>query len=291
MKIFNFGSLNIDHVYAVEHFVQPGETVTSLDYRQFVGGKGLNQSVALAHAGADVVHVGRIGAEGLWLKERLEKSEADTSLIKIGKEPTGHAIIQVDQTGENSIIIHGGANQTLDKTDVEKILQISQPGDFVLTQNETSCVEHLLEKAAEKNLFTVFNPAPFTSRVNDYPLETVRMLIVNETEGAGITGHSEPAKILESLLGRFPNSKVVLTLGSKGVKFRDSGTDLSVPAETVKAIDTTGAGDTFIGYFLAEFMNGAKIESALRLACRASAICVQRKGAADSIPSRSELKN
>ncbi len=289
MTIFNFGSLNIDHVYAVEKFVEPGETIASLGYQQFVGGKGCNQSVALANAGAHVMHAGRIGADGAWLKDRLTKSGADVSLITTGSQPTGHAIIQVSQDGENSIIIFGGANQALSEADVDNVLKSAKPGDYVLTQNETSCVDLLLSKAWEKGMFTVFNPAPITESIATYPLEKVNLFIINETEGKSLTQKSVPDEILAALLQRYPDSRVVLTLGNKGARYRDKEMEVSVPAEKVDAVDTTAAGDTFIGYFLAEFSKGSNMGTCLRLACKASAICVQRAGAADSIPRRKEV--
>lgn len=289
MKIFNFGSLNIDHVYSVGKFVQPGETIASLEYQQFCGGKGCNQSFALAYAGADVTHVGRIGSDGAWLKTRLAESGADVSLISAGSDPTGHAIIQVSRDGENSIIIFGGANQALSEVDVENVLKKAEAGDFVLTQNETSCVDILLNKTGKKGLFIIFNPAPITESVRDYPLDKVNLFILNESEGKSLTEKSAPDEILDTMLRRYPNSGVVLTLGERGARYRDKKLDISVPAEKVDAIDTTAAGDTFIGYFLAELGKGSKIEYCLRLACKASAICVQRAGATDSIPKRNEV--
>ena len=290
MNFYNFGSLNIDHVYSVEKFVQPGETIASLGYQQFLGGKGCNQSVALAYAGANVTHVGRIGIKGAWLKDQLSESGVDVSLISTGPEPTGHAIIQVSKLGENSIIVFGGANQTLGEADVDNILKAAEPGDCVLTQNETSCIELLLNRAREKRLFTVFNPAPFTESVQKYPLDKVDLLVINETEGNGLTEKSAPDEILAALLQRYPDSRIVLTLGNKGARYLDKEIEISVPAVKVDdVVDTTAAGDTFIGYFLAEFSKGSNIEYCLKLACKASAICVRRTGAVDSIPKRKEV--
>lgn len=289
MKIFNFGSLNIDHVYAVERFVQPGETIASLEYQRFCGGKGGNQSVALAYAGAHVCHVGRVGADGEWLKERLAESGVDVSHIATGSEPTGHAIIQVSRQGENSIIVFGGANRTLREADVDLVLEAAATSDYVLTQNETNCVDILLDEAWKKGLFTVFNPAPITASVRGYPLDKVNLFILNETEGKSLTGKSTPDDILAALLQRYPHSGVVLTLGSRGAQYRDKEMAISVPAEKVESVDPTAAGDTFIGYFLAELSKGSAIEYCLKLACKASAICVQIPGAADSIPKRSDV--
>jgi len=290
MKIFNFGSLNIDHVYSVERFVRSGETIASHSYQQFCGGKGGNQSVALAHAGASVVHVGRIGADGTWVRDRLAESGADISFITTGTEPTGHAVIQVTRQGENAIVIYGGANQTLSEADVELALEAAEPGDYVLAQNETNCVGPLLAKAWEMGLFTVFNPAPMTESVQSYPLERVRLFILNETEGRGMTNQSTPDEILDVLVQRYPQARFILTLGDKGARYKDRKIDISVPAEKVEVVDTTAAGDTFVGYFLAALSRGSDIEYCLKIANKASSICVQMAGATDSIPTLKDVK-
>jgi len=226
------------------------------------------------------------------LKDLLEESGVDVSLISTGSEPTGHAIIQVNQSGENSIVIFGGANKALSEKDIDDALKIATPGDFILMQNETNCVAILLERAWRKGLFTVFNPAPMTGAVRNYPLDKVKLLIVNETEGKSLTGESAPADILASLLERYPHLRIVITLGSKGARYRDNKTEISIPAETIdRIVDTTAAGDTFIGYFLAELSRGSEIEDCLKMACRASAICIQKAGAADSIPKLNDVKH
>jgi ribokinase len=290
MRILNFGSLNLDHVYNVDHFVRPGETLGSLQYHQFCGGKGGNQSIALARAGAHVHHAGKIGRDGLALKERLEKDGVDTSLLEVVDGPSGHAIIQVIPTGENSIIIHGGANQTITGADAERILSQFDKGDFLLLQNEISAIPEILECAAARGLTVVFNPAPMTPSVGRYPLERARYLVVNEVEGATLTGETDPTRIILILQKQNPYSSVVLTLGARGVWFADGTQLMKVPANKVKAVDTTAAGDTFIGYFLAGLAARREIQETLLLACRAAAICVMRPGAADSIPTLREVE-
>ena len=147
MKIINFGSINIDHVYGVEHFVRPGETLESESYSVFSGGKGANQSIALARAGAEVLHAGKVGADGGWLKTKLRDNGVDVSLVETVDLPTGHAVIQVNSEGENAIIIHGGANRTFSSADIDKVLESAEAGDYLLLQNEINAVEKVLEKA------------------------------------------------------------------------------------------------------------------------------------------------
>ncbi len=289
MKIINFGSLNIDHVYRVPHFVRPGESLPSEDYSVFAGGKGGNQSVALSRAEARVVHAGKIGADGRWLKDYLDKSSVDTSLILEGSMPTGHAIIQVAPDGQNSIIVYGGANQAISSADVSAVLDSADAGDILLLQNELNATREIIENASRKGLIVVFNPAPMTADVRDLPLASLRYIIVNELEGAALAGVDVPQKIIGKLVSQLPDTGVVLTLGDKGVLYGSRDGNIEMPAERVKALDTTAAGDTFTGYFLAEISRGAKLEAALRVAVRAAAICVTRKGAADSIPTRREV--
>ena len=289
MKIINFGSINIDHVYGVDHFVRPGETLESESYRIFSGGKGANQSIALARGGAPVLHAGRVGPEGAWIKELLQESGVDVSLVRVVDAPTGHAVIQVNREGENAIIIHGGANRLFREEEIERVLECAEAGDFLLLQNETNAVAELLEKSAGKGFTVVFNPAPMDDGVKNYPLEHVDIFIVNAIEGEALTGERGADAILDAMLARYPKSRTVLTLGSEGVVYAAGKERIRVPARKVKAVDTTGAGDTFIGYFLAELSRGSAAERCLERAVKASALCVTRKGAADSIPLLAEL--
>ena len=291
MKIFNFGSINIDHVYRVPHFVRAGETLASTDYQIFTGGKGLNQSVALAKAGARVFHVGKIGVDGKWVTNELEKNGVNVSGVIEDKTPTGHAIIQVSPDGENSILLFGGANQTFHSNEIDAALSHASSGDFVLIQNEINGVNEIIEKSYAQRLQVVFNPAPYDSNINKLPLQKVKILILNETEGEGVTGEKIPSEILETLTNQFPESTVILTLGAEGVLCSFQGETIAITAKKVNVVDTTAAGDTFIGYFLASLAEGIDVKTALKIANSAAAICVTRSGAAASIPAKSEVNN
>jgi len=289
-QIYNFGSVNIDHVYNVDRFPRPGETLGSRTYRTFAGGKGFNQSIALARAGARVCHAGKIGSDGQWLKDLLERDGIDTRFLDVAEGPTGHAIILVDPEGENSIVLYAGANHRVTRPDVERVLDHADEGDYLLTQNETSSVADIIRLGAERGLRVAFNPAPMDERVKSYPLDLVSVFIVNEVEGAELTGETSAERIIEAMRRKFPRASTVLTLGSDGVAYGREGTVLRVPAEKVRPVDTTAAGDTFIGYFLAGVMVGNDMEDVLKRACKAAAICVTRPGAAESIPTAAELE-
>ena len=290
MKVLNFGSLNFDHFYEVEHIVRPGETIPSGKYRLACGGKGLNQSVALAHAGANVFHAGKVGRDGEALIACLKAAGVNTRYLEVAEDtPSGHAIIQVDKHGQNSIIIHGGANRAIQKEDVSQVLGNFERGDCLLLQNEVSCMAEIIEQAAIHDLIIFLNPSPMDERVAGYPLDKVDYFIINEIEGRDLSGATEPDAIVAAMRQRFPHAATLLTLGEKGVRYADRQTSLSVPAEKVRAVDTTAAGDTFTGFFIARKIAGQSIEACLKTACHAAAICVTRRGAADSIPFLNEV--
>lgn len=284
-RILNFGSINIDYVYRVERIARPGETVGSTAFFKGAGGKGFNQSIALARAGASVMHGGRFGREAGWLRDRLAADNVDVSGLLPVDMPSGHAIIQVESSGQNAILLHGGANHALTATEVPGLFEGGTAGDWFLTQNETSCVPEALAAAHARGFIVCFNPAPMDSRVADYPLEVLDWLIVNETEGMELSGKASPEAILSGLRKRSPQAHLVLTLGAGGVWCETpDGKRIHAAAEKVKAVDTTAAGDTFIGYLLAARIAGTPLQPALNLACQAAAVSVTRSGAADSIP-------
>ena len=290
-KIVCLGSLNLDHVYRLDHFVRPGETLGSESYSVGCGGKGLNQSIALARAGAPVMHAGRIGHDGGILRSALEAAGVDVSLLVEGDVPTGHVIIQVDAKGENAIILYGGANRRITEAEIDAALDAVGDG-ILLLQNEINSLGMILEKAHARGIRTAFNFAPFDPEdAKTLPLGLLSYLIVNEIEGAGVAGVAEPEAILRTLKERYPGCRVILTLGKAGAAFLgDDGVMVPVPPCPAEVVDTTSAGDTFIGYLFAGLLEGMELKAAMELAGRASAITVSRAGAADSIPFRKELR-
>lgn len=289
MQVLNLGSINIDHVYAVDHFVKPGETLDSLRYDVFAGGKGFNQSIALARAGADTRHAGKVGRDAAWLLERLALEDVDVSCVREIDVPTGHAVIQVNPSGENAIVLYGGANREVTGADIRKAMASVSSGDCLLLQNEVSSVPEAMHAGKRRGLTVVFNPAPMASDVQSYPLECVDLFILNETEAEGLTGQRDVDTIREVMGTRYPGACVVLTLGAEGAVYFDRDTMHRQAATPVRTVDSTAAGDTFIGYFLAGFLKGEDPSEALSLGCRAAAICVTRPGASDSIPLREDL--
>ncbi|MBR5489418.1 MAG: ribokinase, partial [Firmicutes bacterium] len=210
MKILNLGSLNLDYVYQVDHMVQPGETLSSLDMQIFCGGKGLNQSLALAKAGAEVYHGGLIGEEGSILRATLQEAGVDCQFVRTIEGSTGHAIIQVDRNGQNCILLYGGTNRMLTSAYIDEVLDAFEPGDMLLLQNEVNRLDEIVEKAYNKGMKIVLNPSPFDDAVKSVDLSKISLFLMNEVEGNQITGEIDPAQILEVMKRDYPQAEVVL---------------------------------------------------------------------------------
>ena len=289
MRILNFGSLNIDYIYHVEHLARPGETLTARSFDRGCGGKGLNQSVALAMAGAEVYHAGLVGEGGAPLRDRLLDSGVDCGFLGVSDRPSGHAVIQVDPAGENAIVLFPGSNHALTEAYIDAVLAHFGQGDVLLVQNETNLVDHLIRRAAARGMDVALNAAPMDQQARQLPLELVRWLLINETEGAALTGSTDPEEIAAALCGKYPELELILTLGADGSLYRKGAMTLFIPARRVQAVDATGAGDVFAGYFLAAAADGADPAYSLTLASAAAALAVTRPGASDAVPSLEEV--
>lgn len=290
MKILNFGSCNIDYVYSMEHIVQVGETQTAYRMETFPGGKGLNQSVALAKSGAEVYHAGCIGHDGGLLAEVLEESGADIRYLKTVEEKTGHAIIQVSEVGENAIFIYAGANESISKEYIDSVLAHFEKDDILLLQNEVGNVAYMVERARAKQMCIVFNPSPINEKINEIDFGKLDYLLLNEVEVAAISGVESPQKGFSVLKERYPCLKILLTLGDKGCLYWDGEKTYQQAAYCVQTVDTTAAGDTFTGYFVGTLSRGEDCAYSLKVAAAAAALAVSRKGAAPSIPSIHEVE-
>ena len=290
MKIYNFGSLNVDRVYGVEDFVRAGETILAKSLSFFPGGKGLNQTIALARAGANVYHVGCIGRDGGILKETLVENQVPLTYVKELDADGGHTALQVSESGQNAIIVYSGTNHMLTEEFIDEVMQTIEPGDYVLMQNEINLVPYIIRKAKEAGAQVALNPSPITKELTTYPLELVDLFIVNEIEGEALTGEREPEKILHVFREKYPHAKIVLTLGSEGSCYQDETTFATQEIYKNTVVDTTGAGDTYCGYLLTCLMEGVPVKEALNMATAASSIAVSRQGAAPSIPKREEVR-
>lgn len=285
MKVLNFGSINIDIFFRVEHIVRPGETISSESIEKRAGGKGLNQSVALAKVSDSVYHAGSIGTDGNFLIEEMENFGVDTSLLKKSDKLTGNAIIQVDDKGENSIVLYKGANFDNSEAYVDEVLSHFEKGDILVLQNEINCMPYIINKAYEKGLKIVLNPSPITDEIEKIDLDKIDLLLVNETEAKALAKVSDAKEAVNYFRDNFPSLKVVETFGKNGSMYFDKDNLINQDSFKVDAVDTTGAGDTFTGYFVTYFYKGEKITKCLEVAAKASALSVTKKGASISIPS------
>ena len=294
MKVLSFGSLNIDYTYTLDHIVAPGETISSHKLDVLCGGKGLNQSVALRKAGAEVWHAGIIGYDGDMLKKMLEDAGVRTDLLKIdGANKSGHTIIQIEEgSGQNCIIVCGGTNLMVDRDYVDTVVSHFEAGDYVVFQNEITNVPYAMKCCKEKGMRVVFNPSPMTRELAASDIyQYVDDLFINEIEGKQMTGKEDPEEILDTMKKMWPNCRTILTLGSEGSMIRrEDGTFYRQPAFPCEAVDTTGAGDTFSGYVTALSAAGEPIETALEIASKASSLAVRKMGAAASIPLLQEVQ-
>lgn len=292
MKALCFGSLNIDYTYQVDHFVARGETLLSGDLQVFSGGKGLNQSIALSRAGVETYHAGSVGEDGLFLLRQLQEAGVDTSCVTVRDDiRTGHAIIQNSPDGDNCILLYGGANQAITCAQVDAVLSQFTAGDVLVLQNEVSELGYIMERAAALGLRIALNPSPMNEKIPALPLHTVDWLLLNEVEAEQLLGYdvTDGAAAARELHEKLPRAAIVLTMGKAGSYYADDTQLVHQSAFPVRAVDTTAAGDTYTGYFLAGVLDGLPVQAAMALGAKAAAISVTRKGAAPSIPVRCEV--
>lgn len=301
MKILNYGSLNIDLTCHVPHIVRPGETISSTGVKRNVGGKGANQSAAIALAGGSVYHAGKIGKDGAFILDHLKSRGVNIDHISVDESSaTGQAMIQVDASGQNSIVLFAGTNKLIEKSEVDAALSPFGEGDYIVLQNEISNLEYIFAKALEKKMKIVFNPSPFEPSLLSLPIGKVSLLFVNEIEGLSISqapiGGSigaAPEAAAKSILGelsaKYPDTEIVLTMGKEGAWHSFKGATERGRIVDLPVADTTGAGDTFTGYFLVSRLKGHSVAEALAFACKASSLAVSRPGAMEAIPAASEV--
>lgn len=280
MKILVLGSINIDYNYSVKRITAPKETRASLAMHAYPGGKGMNQAVALARAGMDVKLAGMIGEDGQDILDEITAAGVDTSMVRMVEDRTGHAIIQVDDVGQNAILLYSGANHKIDKDYVDEVLADYEAGDILLLQNEISCLPYILEQAKKKELFVVLNPSPITQELLDCDLSNINMFCLNEMEGRALTGFVQPGDIMIRLQELYPNSEVVFTLGAQGAFYKRAGKQYYQPAIKVSTVDCTAAGDIFEGYFLAAYLQNQTPQEALKYASYAASLSILKRGAA-----------
>ncbi|MBQ4251877.1 MAG: ribokinase [Erysipelotrichaceae bacterium] len=289
MKILVMGSTNLDYNYRLDHIVRPKETIAAKEFEIHAGGKGLNQSIALAKTGEHVYLAAAIGNNAQMLVATLKKYNVDTRYLRELDMPNGHAIIEVDEHGENAIIIVGGSNRCFTEEYIESVFADFKEGDFLVLQNEINNLKYIIDRAYEKKMVILMNPSPCDESLRELPLHKLSYIFINEVEGEFLTGESQPKAILDKLQEIYPDTNVILTLGANGAFYQSKGVREFAPSRKINAIDTVGAGDTFSGYFTYGLSKGLSPKQCLEIATKAASITCTRYGAAASIPSLEEV--
>jgi len=289
MKILNYGSLNIDYVYNVDSLVKPGTTKADKGLKVMSGGKGLNQSVAIAKAGySNIYHAGNIGRNGEFLKLTLLEHNIKINFIEKSKADTGHAIVQISDEGEHTIIVHGGSNYCNDIDVMNRVIKEFAEGDILLVQNEINDVKHIIEKAYDRKMRIFLNPASFHETVYTFDLDKVDTLILNEQELYQLTKCYDFHEAINMLKAHRLN--IVVTLGEKGGKyFTQDMKEYTYQSYGVDVVDTTAVGDAFVGYFVAGMASGDSIKNVLDRSSKAGALAATIEGSAISIPNGKDV--
>ncbi len=283
MTVFNLGSINIDLVYRVAHFPAPGETIGSNGFSRGLGGKGANQSIAVARAGGAVRHIGMIHPDERWALDEMARYGVDTGAIAMGEVPSGHAVIYVDDAGENTIVLFAGANRAIEPAHLDAALAGAKPGDWLILQNETNLGADAARLARRKGMKVAYSAAPFDAKQALEMLPLVDLIAVNAGEAAQL------AHALGCEVAQIDVPQLLVTKGAEGASYRADGITHDHPVFRVTPVDTTGAGDTFLGYFIAALDAGLGPQPALERASAAAAIQITRAGAAKAIPALAEV--
>lgn len=281
MTVFCLGSINADFIYEVSHIPQRGETVLAHGLFRTLGGKGANQSVAAVRAGAEVRHIGMVGPDGAWCVEVLAGCGVDVRHVGEAGQPTAHANITVEPSGENAITVFPGANHAQSPARIEAALAEAEPGDWLMLQNETTLQAEAAQSARARGMQVAYSAAPFDEAAVRAVLPHVTLLIMNAVEAAQLAGAmGDPGAVRQ-----------VITKGPDGAEWRDGDLQIAVTAPHVRAVDTTGAGDTFAGYLVAGLSGGLAPKAALQRAVRAAALQVTKPGTAEAIPTLDEVRS
>jgi ribokinase len=291
-ELVNLGSFCIDYVYSVPSIVRAGETLLGTAPVRHAGGKGLNQSIAAARAGAQVAHFGCVGIDGTWLTDLLANAGVNIDGVRCCEtQPTGHAMIQVGPHGENAIVIVAGANHQIQPDDVARaIARVGREG-WLLMQNEINDIDDVLAEARRAEIRVALNIAPVDGREAGYGIDAVDLLLLNELEAAALAHEADPHRALERLTRERPNQHVVVTLGAHGVLYGRGHERIWLPAFAVDPVDETGAGDAFIGHLMAAWFENIPVRDRLLHASAAGALAVCSPGAAQAIPDAAAVQS
>jgi ribokinase len=292
MKILVYGALNIDLIYSVDHIVIPGETIRATFLKKSAGGKGANQAAAIAKAGVETYIAGKIGKDGEFLLSMLRSCGVHTDYVKPYPGTTGQALIQLDKNGQNAIVYHPGGNGEIEAAEIGEVIGAFGEGDVISLQNELPFAAEMMRAAKQRGMKVCYNPSPWDEKIRKLPLDLTDLIIVNEIEGpilAGLKQETLLPETLNHLVEQFPGKEIILTAGKDGAYYGAGAVRAKGEIVDLPVVDTTGAGDTFTGYYLAARAKNYSVADALNLACKAASIAVSRMGALDAIPLMNEV--
>ena len=286
------GSANMDTVYSVRHIPAPGETIIAKSVMQNPGGKGANQAVAAGKLGGHTAFIGAVGADaaGDALRSSLQSANVETNGLKISQEPTGSAFICVADSGENSIVVYPGANACVNVDDIHACEQLIASAKVCVMQLEIpyDTVWQAVRLCHKHGVQVLLNPSPVTT-IPDDVLAATDVLVPNEHEAQTLIGCDPTEDALKGYCEAKGIKRIIMTMGSTGVWNVTANSSEFYPCNKVKAVDTTGAGDCFLGALAAHIANGRSIDEAIRFAMAASAITVTRAGAQQAMPDLDEV--
>lgn len=297
-EIVVVGSLNMDTVVSVPYIPKIGETILATDVNYYGGGKGANQAIAVARLGSSVSMIGKVGKDknGRALLDSLTKEGVDTTSIEVSENITGTAFINVSSKGENNIVVYPGANKDLDIAQIERHRKVIENSSVCVLQLEIpyEVVKHVINICYEKDVKVIFNPAPATSGIEDELIRKTYILIPNETELNILSGtHNDSSETLEDVAKKVYNKgceNLIVTLGEKGGLYLQNKEIEYFKSKKVVPIDTTAAGDSFVGAMAASIVEGKTIPESIEFATFAAALTVTKPGAQYSLPTKREVE-
>lgn len=300
-KILVIGSINKDISLYVKSLPSLGETLLANNMKESFGGKGANQAVTIAKMNGNVSFAGAVGDDlvGEEIISFMKKEGVDTSAIKRSKLPTGTALITVDENSDNNIIVYPGANYSITKEDIDDIDNLIDESDFILMQFEIpmETIEYVIEKAREKEKYIILNPAPYSQDFNKELLKKVDLFIPNETEFLELMGKDTKDNhdidwykgAAKEFYDKYKTG-LIITLGSLGSLYYGENESFLVEANKVKAVDSTAAGDSYIGALVYSLSINKTLKESMTFASKVAAITISRKGAMEAIPYIDEIK-
>ncbi len=288
MKVLVVGSINKDIVFQVDSIVSDGETISAFHQNEYIGGKGFNQFLALSKSFPDVYLYANLNEYDTEIINYFKVNNLNLDYVQLVNQKTGTAFIQVDNNGENAIVISKNANGLIDVQKLDNILS-NHSFDYIVLQNEVNDIDEIVNIISDKGIKIILNPSPVTKNISIDLIKKVDLLFVNEHELKSITNHSDIEMAIDFISNELPTKEVIVTMGNQGSLYLKNHKRIHQDAFLVKVVDTTCAGDTFLGYFIGCYLQDYSIEKCMYVATKAASICITSDGASNSIPNSNQV--